>query len=155
MSVKEHILQVIYLIDGIQTVIPTKVIYNQSNENELQDIHFEIHFEKNKIISKKSCNTEEAIINLQRVLPQNINIACCQSCIYGNFCPFGDCDNEVFCLKDMTPNNKNDVSDFFLRNQDSLNGKSRKLLDYCTDYKPISDKECYTYNDWKIKSKSV
>jgi hypothetical protein len=146
--VEESVLQVSYIIDGILTVIPTKVICELSDENELQKVHYEVIWKNNTIISKACSDTEFAIVKLQEVLPPNISIACCQSCRHGNFCPFGDCDNEIFCFKDMTPNDKSDVCEFFLGNQDSLGVRSRKLLGFCKDYKPICPNEYYTYNDW-------
>lgn len=145
---KERILKVNYLIDGILSVIPTKVIYKKSDKNEIENIHYEVILENKIVVSEASDVTELAIINLQKVLPSNISIACCQSCRYGNFCPYGDYDNEVFCLKDMKPNDKNEVCDFFTENQDSLGSMRRKLLDFCKDYKPISHNEYFTYNDW-------
>lgn len=147
---KEDILMVNYIIDGMLYVIPTKMIYEQLNEDEIRNIHYEINFENHFVITNVCNYTEGSIINLQRVLPKNIIVACCQSCRYGNFCPYGDNDNEIFCLKNMTPKNKSDVCKIFIENYDSLTGRSRRLLDFCTDYKPISHNEYYTYNDWGL-----
>ncbi|MEQ6353698.1 hypothetical protein ABNX05_03645 [Lysinibacillus sp. M3] len=85
-------------------------------------------------------------MNLQKVLLQIIKIASCQSCRYGNFCPFVDIDNEVFCLKDIEVNDKRDVCDVF-SSHTSLEKRRRHLLDFCPNYMPISE-EYYTYNDW-------
>ncbi|GAA0180860.1 hypothetical protein SH2C18_34800 [Clostridium sediminicola] len=147
---KEYTLNVNYIIDDILSVIPTKVIYQQSNKNEIQNIHYEINFENHRFISNASDDTEFAIINLQRVIPPNISIACCQSCRHGNFCPYGDNDNEIFCLKNMIFNNKSEICKIFTEDYDVLRKRSRKLLDFCTDYKPISHNVYYTYNDWGL-----
>lgn len=153
---KENILNVNYIIDGILSVIPTKMIYEKSNKDEIKNIHYEINFENYCFKSNTYDDTEFAIKNLQQVLPQNISIACCQSCRHGNFCPYGDNDNEMFCLKDMIYNNKSDVCEIFdtcenySKNYDFLRTRRRKLLDFCTDYKPISYNEYYTYNDWGL-----
>jgi len=149
-SLKETILYVNYIIDGILLTIQTKMIYEQTNEDELQDIHYAINWKNDHFISRASSITEGAVINLQNALPSNISVACCQSCRHGNFCPYGDQDNEIFCLKDMIFNNKSEVCDFFSENRNSLNSRSRRLLEFCTDYKPISHNEYYTYNDWML-----
>ncbi|MBU5677807.1 hypothetical protein KQI88_15420 [Alkaliphilus sp. MSJ-5] len=144
------ILKVNYIIDGILFSMPTKVIYERSNENEIQSIHYEIKLENYHIISEASNSTELGIVNLQKALPPNVSIVYCQSCRHGNFCPYGDYDNEVFCLKDITPTDKNDVSKLFSENYDLIMARSRKLLDFCTDYRPISNDGYYTYNDWEL-----
>lgn len=127
------------------------MFYEQSDENEMRNIHYEINSGKYNIISEIYNNTEYAILYLQKVLPTNINIACCQSCRHGNFCPYGDNDNEVFCFNDITPNNKYDVCEVFSENSIFLKKRSRKLLDFCIEYKPISHDEYYTYNSWGYK----
>lgn len=144
----ETILKVNYLIDGIISIIPTKMFF-ESDENELIHIHYEVNFGENNIISKTCDVIEYATVYLQKALPGNISVACCQSCRYGNFCPYGNVDNEIFCLKDVIPYSKRDVCDFFDENHDNLEARSRKLLNFCKEYKPISDDECYTYNDWE------
>ncbi|MDR3598045.1 hypothetical protein [Clostridium sp.] len=145
----ETILKVNYLIEGIISTIPTKMIYEQSKENELSNIHFEINFGKHNIKSK-TCNAiEYATVCLQKALPANISIACCQSCRYGNFCPYGDADNEIFCLKNVIPRDKEDVCTFFAENRENLEDRTRKLLDFCKEYKPMADNKYYTYNDWE------
>lgn len=143
----EKNLSVNYLIDDILTAIPTKVFYVQVEDDELKDIHYEFFLGDHHFISKASDVTELAIKNLQKVLPKNIIIASCQSCRYGNFCPYGDNDNEVFCLKGIEIFNKNDVCEFFSLGKDVE--RRRHLLDFCQNYKPISPKEQYTYNDWE------
>ena len=146
--VQENILQLNYMIDGSLTVIPTKVICERSVENDIQKIHYELTWKNNNIVSKVCSDTEYAIVKLQEVLPPNIFIACCHSCRHGNFCPFGDNDNEIFCFKDKAPKDKNDVCEFF-SDHASLGVRNKKLLDFCNDYNPISrNDEYYTYNDW-------
>lgn len=149
---KKIILNVNYIIDGKLTVLQTKMIYEQLIQDEMRGIHFEINFGDYNFISNTISDIELAIINLQKELPSNIKIGCCLSCRYGNFCPFGGNENEIYCLKDITPNNKRDVCNLFSENDikiRSIASTQRKLLDYCKDYKIISDDGYYTYNDWQ------
>jgi hypothetical protein len=148
---KVDTLNVKYIIDGKISDKPTKMFYNQLNEDELENIHFEVEWTNQKIQSKLSNSTEYAIQYLQKELPDNISIACCQSCQHGNFNPFGDNENEVFCLKDTTLRNREDVVNIFSNQDEPFNTRRRKLLDFCKEYKPISGKEKYTYNDWEFE----
>lgn len=148
-SLKEEILLVHYIIDGILTEVPTNMLYEQSDEDERRSIHYEVNFGNQHLISCSADDTEFAVKNLKRVLPTNIMIACCQSCRHGNFNPYGDYDNEIFCLKDMTYNNKMEVCEIFSEKYDLLKARRRKLLDFCSDFMPLFDEEYYTYNDWE------
>lgn len=147
----EIIIKVNYIIDGVLYTIPTKLFNEESDE--FKSIYFEVNLRECKVISKAREDIEYAIKYFQKSLPANVNIACCQSCRYGKFCPSGDHDNEIFCLKDMTPYNKKDVCGIF--NNENLQSRVRKLLDYCDEYKPLCDSEHYTYNDWGLESLSL
>ncbi|MFJ7935532.1 hypothetical protein [Sporosarcina sp. NPDC096371] len=151
---KVDTLNVNYIIDGKITVIPTKMFYEQLDEDELQNIGFEVKVNNHQIQSKLSSSIEYAVKYLQKELPDNIGIACCQSCRHGNFNPFGDLENEIFCLKDKTLLNRDDAVKTFSKRDKSFGTRSRKLLDFCKDYKPISENEKYTYNDWGLEELS-
>ncbi|OEH92446.1 hypothetical protein [Bacillus solimangrovi] len=145
---KVDTLNVKYIIDEKTTVIPTKMFYEIVAEDEFQTIHFEVQLNNHQIKSKLSNSVEYAIKYFQTELPDNIRIACCQSCQHGNFNPFGDLENEIFCLKDKTLLNRDRVVNIFSEQDDSFDTRSRKLLDYCKDYQSICESEKYTYNDW-------
>ncbi|MGM9945430.1 MAG: hypothetical protein ACI33M_10830 [Lysinibacillus sp.] len=142
------ILKVHYIIDGKTTIQPTKMFYETLDEDEIQNVHFEVQFNNQQIHSKLHASAEYAVRYFQQVLPNHVRIACCQSCIHGNFNPYGNLENEIFCLKDISPQNKEDVVNFFAKQ--TYRSRSRKLLDFCQDYKPIDDDEKYTYNDWDL-----
>ena len=95
---------------------------------------------------------EYAIIDLQKQLPNNIQIVCCESCKHGNFHPAGNDENKIFCLRDYTPHNKSDVAGIFIDDDYSRLPKntaiySNELLHWCDKYDRIND-NYYTYNDW-------
>lgn len=148
---KKDILLVNFIIDGKYSVIPTKAVYDQLNDDDII-VYYEVNLDNKSYTSKETYTTEYAILNFQSILPQNIKIACCQSCRHGNFCPYGCEDNELFCLKGRTPSNKMDVcgifSDYHTGKDNWLSSRSRKLLDFCIDYSPIDSQTFYTYNDW-------
>lgn len=147
------VININYIIDGDMTVVPTKMFYIESTSDnyDYEKIYFEFNYRKSNIISAFCESTDLAIVHLQKALSDNIHIACCQSCKHGNFCPFGNEDNEIFCFKDRKPNNKRDVCGYFASEDGWIDNKKRlrKLLDYCKDYKPINNDEYYTYNDWE------
>ena len=90
---------------------------------------------------------EFSVINLQRQLPQNIKIACCQTCRHGNFCPYGDHDNEIYCLLGYIPKDKSDVVCIFSHADSKIALPVNALLHWCEKYQEITD-DYYTYNDW-------
>ena len=151
MALKENILEVNYIIDGSLSVILTKVICEKHHKSEIQRIYYVIKGKGLNIVSETSGDTESSIVKLQKSLPQNTSIACCQSCKNGSFCPYGDNDNEIFCLKDMSINDRDDVCEFFTTNHDLVRSRSRKLIEFCKDYESICDAKHYTYNNWCCK----
>ena len=137
-----------YIIDEKMSVLPTKISYKQIAEDEFQNIHCKILINNHYVQSKASSSFEYAIKYLQKELPNNVKIACCQSCQHGNFNPYGNLENEIFCLKEVLLQSRDDVVNFFSEQFTTYHVRSRKLHGYCTDYKPICATEKYTYNDW-------
>lgn len=88
----------------------------------------------------------DAFANLQKNLPSGIKVACCMTCRYGNMCPHGNKENELFCTKDLNIVDKmqlcnlSDENNYFLK---------RKVFSYhyCDDFVYQSD-DYYTYNDY-------
>ena len=102
-------------------------------------------------ISKNYFDTmEEAIIDLQKQLPNNIKITSCQSCKYGNYCIFGNNANEIFCLIDFPPpKDKLDLADIFNGHWESL--PVYELNHFCEKYqRATKDNDYFTYNSWDL-----
>ncbi|WP_431028901.1 hypothetical protein [Lysinibacillus sp. LZ02] len=148
----EKTVSVYYVINDKPTNILTKVFYSHTVDGDLAHIHYEVDIDNRRFCSAATSNTELAVENLQKILPPNIKITCCQTCRYGNFCPYGDQDNEIFCLHSMKITDKSDVCHLFTSSK-TLDKRKRHLLDICPNYKPICDKEHYTYNDWNTSFK--
>ncbi|QCR32044.1 hypothetical protein C1N55_07610 [Lysinibacillus sp. SGAir0095] len=108
---KNQTLLVNYLINDTLSTIPT---YEQTVDDELKTIQYEVYIGNQLLISKPSSVTELGIKNLQRELPNKIRIASCQTCRFGNFNPYGDHDNEVFCMRDSSLIIKTSFVQFFL-----------------------------------------
>ena len=88
----------------------------------------------------------DAFADLQRNLPSNVSLACCMTCRHGNMCPFGNEPRQLFCTKDLTITDKDDMIALF-EAEDAF-GKREVLADaYCNDFEYQSD-NCYTYNDY-------
>lgn len=137
-----------YLIDDKLSMLPTNALTERTIDGELESVQYEIFLENQHVISKRSDVTELGVKNFQKALPKNIRIAACQTCRYGNFSPYGDDDNEIFCLREFEFSNKSEVCDLF-SDARNLEKRKRHLLDFCSNYKPISLIEYYTYNDWE------
>ncbi|WP_404427821.1 hypothetical protein LG296_07340 [Ureibacillus chungkukjangi] len=142
-----RIILVNYLIDDKLSTLPTKALTERTIDGELEIIQYEVFLENQHVISKISNVTELGVKNFQKALPKNIRIAACQTCRYGNFSPYGDNDNEIFCLIDFDFKNKSEVCEIF-SDASNLEKRRQHLLDFCSNYKPISLADYYTYNDW-------
>ncbi|MEK5400188.1 hypothetical protein [Paenibacillus sp. FSL K6-2859] len=149
---KVETLYVNYIIDGKPKVIPTKMFYEELSDGEMRNIRFEVQLNNICIQSKSTDSTEYAIKYLQKEISDNIVIACCQSCRHGNYNPFGDNENQIFCFEDLNPSDKDEVVKIFITWDRSFETRSRKLLDFCRDFKPVSHNEKYTYNDWGLEN---
>jgi len=88
---------------------------------------------------------ELAIRDLQKQLPYNFQICCCLSCRYGNFCPYGNAENEIFCFIDYKPESKDDVLNIF--DVFSNDTEPNELL-YCCDKYQKASIDYFNYNDW-------
>lgn len=87
--------------------------------------------------------TESIFVELSKLLKGKYQILSCFTCKYGNFCPLGDQDNEIFCINDFSPKCKSDL--FFLYTDiDEREKRRRTLFDVCKEFQLCSD-DYYTY----------
>jgi len=159
MLLKVAYLKINYTTDGKSSAIPTKMFYEYLDEyeDEFGSVYLEINFENRNIQSRVESSLEMAIKSLEYNLPDSMSIACCRSCRYGNFNPFGDLENEIFCLKGEKIRDKCDMVDLVSRSNlfnDQKDGfnllvRKRPLLYFCEDFELITpDEKYYVYNDW-------
>ena len=88
-------------------------------------------------------DTESIFMKLSKILNGKYEIHSCYTCKYGNFCPLGDKDNEIFCVSDFAPKIKSDL--FFLYEDIEERKKRRRtLFNVCEDFQLCSD-DYYTY----------
>ena len=88
-------------------------------------------------------NTETAVRHLANNLPNGYTIRSCFSCRHGNFCPTGDCDNEIFCTSDVEIPDKSSLFAITSSPEERAQ-RSRTLFDCCAQFSPLSD-QFYTY----------
>jgi len=138
------------IIDGNKELHPIQKIILGFNERDELDV-----FKLKAVVdgaeytsSKEHCEMEFAVIDFQRQLPGDFLIACCQTCKHGNFNPFGDLENEIFCLIDYHYIDKSDVCDIFgsLAAGDMIAVKHDLL--YCCDKHGVICGKNFSYNDW-------
>ena len=127
---------------------------NLKTANEIKAFNVEMEFDEDTGINKflmlidgerieLSGDTESIFVKLSRILNGQYEIQSCFTCRYGNFCPWGDIDNEIFCISDFEPKSKNDL--FFLYNNSvEMKSRHRTLFDICEKFLPCSD-DYWTY----------
>ena len=89
---------------------------------------------------------DDAYSELQRKLPENVQIKCCVACRHGNQCPYGNAPDEVFCTKDVIVRNKMDAC-FYTSEDDEADRRSRHFSDACDDFCPQNE-ETFTYSTY-------
>jgi len=135
-----------------KSYIIEKTILDYNEEEELDNLKLKTIIDGVEYSNTKEfAEIEYAIVDIQKQLPTNIQIACCQSCKHGNFCPFGNAQNEIFCLINYNPKSKMDVVDIFSSPAYEKLPKN-ELLFWCEKYQPIDDD--YVYNDWTYHFKA-
>lgn len=117
--------------DKIQIV---NVEYQHDEDN---DISIAKVFLDNETIEISDCDTEMIFRKLSELLKNKYEIYSCFTCRYGHFCPYGDCDNEIFCVNDFDPKCKNDLLPI-MQNSEELSLRLRTLFDICDKHKPCS-----------------
>ena len=91
-------------------------------------------------------DTEYALYDLEKRLPEGCTLRCCLSCRHGHFCPVGDADNEVFCVTDFEPRTKSDLYHVTEDEQERAT-RSRTLFHLCDGWQAQSE-ETYTYTSY-------
>ena len=128
---------------GILHVNATHTVQYQNEEISLATVSVRL---QDQTFSGQGETTEIALLHLAKSLPDGYTVHSCLSCRHGNFCPVGNCDNEVFCTVDHTPTQKSDLY-CITENAEERANRSRSLFHCCEKYVPQSD-DCYTYSDY-------
>ena len=93
----------------------------------------------------KSLEWTDAFANLQKALPDGVNIWCCMTCKHGTLCPYGNIPDYILCSKNAVINNKDDVIDWL--DKADLEAIKKSSLGLCEQY-DASNENDYTYNDY-------
>lgn len=138
----------IFLISPLEkAIVPIQIIYDDDEEavnpiSEIDLIYNGIEYKGNGV----DYLWVDTFEDLQSNLPKGIKIACCMTCRYGNMCPYGNMQNQLYCTKDLIIESKEDMCNIF--NSTDLD-KERKVSSfyYCEDFIYQSN-DYYTYNDY-------
>lgn len=110
------------------------------------EVVIRIEYKENTYLGTgKNIEWTDAFANLQKTLPDGVNIQCCMTCKHGTLCPYGNIPNCVLCSKNTVINDKDDVIDWL----DKVDAKDIKKssFGYCEQY-AASNESDYTYNDY-------
>ena len=93
----------------------------------------------------ESLEWTDAFANLQKALPDGVNIWCCMTCKHGTLCPYGNIPDYILCSKDAVIDNKDDVIGWL--DKVEVEDIKKSSLDLCEQY-DASNEKAYTYNDY-------
>ena len=134
------------LLPTDKRTVPVEIYYDDG-DNAVSSVQIKLTY--NNILYQGNgtdCLWVDAFADLQKKLPHDIKLACCITCRHGNMCPYGNCENQLFCTKGILINSKNDMINLFDKNDPNVE-KGVASTDYCDDFIYQSD-DCYTYNDY-------
>jgi len=132
--------------DRYTTCNVERIVLGQRTQFKLDIVKLKTCIDGIEYISSREFDTTvHAVVDLQKALPSNIQIICCQNCRHGNFCPYGNKDNEILCLKGYMPKDKLDVALIMDNDYDTL--PKYELLHWCEAYQRVNE-AYYTYNAW-------
>lgn len=123
-----------------EEIVTADAKYQFDEDNDL--VKVELVVEENIIEVAGDC-AESVFRKLSSKLSNKYRIHSCYACRYGNFCPYGDQDNQIFCINDFEPKCKEDVL-FIFQDEEEMKKRSRTLFDVCSGFKPCSD-DYWTY----------
>ena len=130
-----------------QVQVPVQILYESDDDADLLPSEIHLTYNDIKYIGKGTDYLwVDTFADLQKKLPNNMQIACCMTCRHGNMCPFGNGRNELFCTKDIVISQKWDMVELFEKN-DAYNKRETPFCHYCADFVYQSD-DYYTYNDF-------
>ncbi len=110
------------------------------------EVVIKVEYKENTYLGAgKNLEWTDAFANLQKALPDGVNIQCCMTCKHGTLCPYGNIPDYILCSKNVEINDKYDVIDWL----DKVDIKSieKSPLSCCEKYEVASEND-YTYNDY-------
>ena len=129
---------------GDLIVVPIVITHKELNVDA--EVIIKIEYKENTYLGiGKSLEWTDAFANLQKALPDGVNIQCCMTCKHGTLCPYGNIPDYILCSKNVVINDKDDVIDWL--DKANVEDIKRSSLSLCEQY-AASNENDYTYNDY-------
>lgn len=122
-------------------IVPVNAEYQFDEDNDFAKVKLAV---AENIIEVSGDCTESVFRKLSKELPDGYEIHSCYTCRYGNFCPYGDQDNEIFCINDFEPKSKENIL-FIFQDRAEIEKRRRTLFNVCDEHKSCSN------NYWAYK----
>lgn len=132
--------------DGEQKTVVT-ILHNLDNDGNTTGVNAYIRYQ-NRDYSGSGTDYLgiDAIADLQNQLPDNVILKCCVACKHGSLCPTGNSENEVFCVRDISPKDKSDLF-FYTEDKNERSKRRREYFNQCENF-ASQEGDYYTYNDF-------
>ncbi len=121
-------------------IITVDTEYEFDEDNDIAKV--KLYVDENLIEVSGDC-AESVFRKLSKVLSDRYEIHSCYTCRYGNFCPYGDQDNEIFCINDFEPKCKEDIL-FIFQDRAEMEKRRRTLFSVCLGFQSFSN-DYWTY----------
>ncbi len=81
-------------------------------------------------------NMAEALLEIIQRLPEDWQVKSCFTCRHGQFCPYGNADNEIFCMRGLDPQTIPQLCDWMV-DFEEMDKRSRTVFSLCEEYQPM------------------
>lgn len=130
-----------------KVIVPMQITYDDKDvieipKSEITLIYDGVEYKGNGI----DCLWTDTFADLETRLPKDVKLACCMTCRYGNMCPYGNEENQLFCTKDLKITCKEDMCNLFVQTH-PFEERAVESFGFCENFVYQSD-DYYTYNDY-------
>ena len=130
----------------LDDLIAVPIVITHKELNVGAEVVIKIEYKENTFLGTgKSREWTDAFANLQKTLPDGVNIRCCMTCKHGTLCPYGNIPDYILCSKDVVINDKDDVIDWL--DKADVEAIKKSSFGLCEQYEASNVNE-YTYNDY-------
>lgn len=127
-------------------LIAVPVVITQKELDADAGVMIKIEYQENSYLGVgKSLEWTDAFADLQKALPDGVNIQSCMTCRHGTLCPYGMIPDCILCSQNAVITNKDDVIDWF--DKVDVKDVKRSSLGHCEKYEAANE-NAYTYNDY-------
>jgi len=132
---------------GEKVIVPMQICYDDNENDANSRCEICVVYNGVKYYGKGTDYLwVDAFAQLQKNLPNGVELACCMTCRHGNMCPYGNKENQLFCTQNLKIFDKMQLCNLI---DETYSFFDREVFSYhyCDDFL-YQSADYYTYNDY-------